>query len=251
MTALLSSSRSNPSVASLSTVLSGTFHRAPEQLRATFEALSLRYHVLSPQSVDWVDLSEEFVRLPSEQEETLNAVEGRHLSAVRAADFVWLFCPEGYVGRSATMEIGYAQASGVPVLTDCLPTDPVLASMVTLVPSVDQAATALVPRPGQGLAPLQRYYARIAERRGWSEESARDTLLLMTEEIGELARAVRKQAGLARDDADNLGPVGHELADVQLYLVHLANALGVDLAEAVTEKESLNAARHARREPAA
>ena len=48
---------------------------------------------------------------------------------------------------------------------------------------------------------------------------------------------------------DELGPDGleqvrHEMADVLLYLVQLADKLGVDLGDAVTEKMALNAAKY-------
>jgi len=71
-------------------------------------------------------------------------------------------------------------------------------------------------------------------------------MLLLTEEVGELARAVRVRLGVARAEATD-ADVGEELADVQLYLVHLANILSVDLASAVTRKEEKNVRRHSLR----
>jgi NTP pyrophosphatase (non-canonical NTP hydrolase) len=98
--------------------------------------------------------------------------------------------------------------------------------------------------PGRGIDRLQRYYRLAASRRGWDKESPRDALLLLTEELGELARAVRKLEGLDRNhDLDEIGNVGEELADLQLYIVHLANTLGLELANAVTTKEQVNARR--------
>ena len=41
------------------------------------------------------------------------------------------------------------------------------------------------------LTELQQYYQQKAEERGFDDETAQDTLLLMIEELGELARAVR------------------------------------------------------------
>jgi NTP pyrophosphatase (non-canonical NTP hydrolase) len=61
------------------------------------------------------------------------------------------------------------------------------------------------------------------------------------EELGELARAMRKTHNgvmLAADENPAL-----ELADVTLYALHLANVLSVDLAAAVAEKEKINALR--------
>jgi NTP pyrophosphatase (non-canonical NTP hydrolase) len=232
----------------LSVVLCGSFRKDLKGLTASWTELCDRFRVLSPLDVSWVDPEAEFVRVESEIGTDASVLERRHLDAIQLADFVWLHCPAGYVGQSAALEVGYAHALGIPILCETKPTDEVLASMVTTVdggPSL--AASHIVSRPGSGIAGLQRYYARTAERRGWSDESPRDTLLLLTEELGELARAVRKESGLKRDSVFPEGEVGAELADVQLYLVHLATALGVDLAAAVTAKELVNAERFAKR----
>ena len=234
-----------------SVVLCGSYRRDREGLEQTYASLVRQYNVLSPRAIDFVDPEAAFVRLRGERHESEEAIEQRHLSALTAADFVWLFCPDGYVGTSAALEVGYARAAGVPVLSDCSPNDPVLAAMVTIVDGISAAWRGVSPKPGQALAALQTYYSRIAQRRGWAAESPRDTLLLLTEELGELARAVRKETGLARDSGYPSVAVAEELADVQLYLVHLATALGVDLATAVTEKENVNAERHAQRISAA
>lgn len=230
----------------LSAVLCGSFRRSPELLALTFAALNREFDVLSPSSIAWIDPSAEFVRLHDERDRDVNEIEQRHLSAIQNADFVWLFCPDGYVGSSAAMEVGYAHALGVPVLAELKPSDQTIAEMVTVVdggPSI--AASHLTSTPGRGLGGLQKYYSRVAARRGWDGESARDTLLLLTEELGELARAVRKDAGLRRDGAYPTSNIHAELADVQLYLVHLANTLGIDLADAVTSKERVNSERFA------
>lgn len=158
---------------------------------------------------------------------------------------MWLHVPDGYVGISAALEMGHARALGIPVFAATPPKDQTLGAYVTLVSSPTEVAGALVTAPGNGHTGLQAYYARVAARRGWDGESPRDTLLLLTEELGELARAVRKRDGLQRDSAYPVTDVADEVADVALYVVHLANTLGVDLAEAVTRKEHANEARHA------
>jgi len=230
----------------LSAVLCGSFRRSPALLRKCFDELGSRFLLLSPRSVDFVDLNEEFVRLPHELTDPVHVIEALHLSALKSADFIWLHAPDGYVGPSAAMEIGQARALGVPVFTIEPPSDPVMASSVVVVAAMTEICPALLTKfgtPGLGLERLQRYYKTVAERRGWSNESARDTLLLLTEELGELARSIRKLEGLSRHQPDAETQIGQELADIQLYLVHLANGLGLDLARAVTDKDQVNAER--------
>lgn len=230
----------------LTAVLCGSFHRDPAGLRTAFASLSQYFELLSPRDVDFVDPAAEFVRLRDEVNDDPVAIEDGHLLALRRADFVWLHAPDGYAGTSAAMEIGEAAAVGIPILCSTPPSDPILASKVIVVESPEVVSAELletISDPGSGLNRLQRYYDVVARRRGWSDESARDTVLLLTEELGELARAVRRLEGMARHQSDSAADVGAELADVQLYLVHLANGLGLDLSAAVTAKERVNASR--------
>jgi NTP pyrophosphatase (non-canonical NTP hydrolase) len=231
-------------VDTLRVVLCGSFRRDRASLDATFTALIAEFAVLSPASVDFVDSDVEFVRLADELDRSVLDIESNHLRSISEADFVWLHAPGGYVGASATLELGHARALGIPVFASERPNDETIAAFVEVVESPRDVVARLQTAPGTGLSALQSYYRRIAARRGWADESARDTMLLITEEVGELARAVRKSEGLARDGGFAGVDAAEELADVQLYLVHLANALGIDLATAVSNKEQLNAARH-------
>lgn len=227
-------------------VLCGTFRRDLHALRRDYEALEHSgCQVLSPRSLDFIHEEDGFVRTRDELGRSIGDIEGLHLEALRASEFVWLHAPEGYVGSSAALEIGVAHSAGVPVFCSEMPNDAVLASFTRLVhgPAEARAQVAVHLRtPSEPLEALQRYYLRVAKLRGFAEETPQDTMLLLTEEVGELARAIRQHVGLTR--AGEAGNPAGELADVQLYLLHLANTIGVDLAEAVREKEQDNHRRY-------
>lgn len=87
---------------------------------------------------------------------------------------------------------------------------------------------------------MQKYYADKSKERGFDKETARDTLLLMVEEVGELARAIRKQAGIKTDDKSKIYAIEEELADIFIYLLHLSNILKLDLEDAFWKKEEEN-----------
>lgn len=99
---------------------------------------------------------------------------------------------------------------------------------------------------GEGISKLQKDFAKIPKERGWDSESPKDILVLLTEELGELARAVRKHEGMIRDQAYDTN-LAEEMADIQFYLVHLANTTGIDLQEALVAKETKNAERYKNR----
>jgi len=230
-------------------VISGSYRRDPGGLRAAFQDLqALGCEIVSPASVEFVAERDGFAFQESEIDREPHSLEELHLDAIRSSDFVWLHASEGYVGPSASLEIGFAVALGIPIFSSAILDDPMMASFVIAVSNPEQAVTRatdeLLVSPGTALRALQLYYKVHAKRRGYDGESPQDTMLLLTEELGELARAVRRHVGLDRSGGYSREDVREEVADVQLYLVHLANILGADLARAVTEKERINDQRH-------
>ena len=72
----------------------------------------------------------------------------------------------------------------------------------------------------------------------------------MVEELGELAGAIRKRVGLKVDAGKGSGfdEAEQEIADVFIYLLHLANICHVDLFSAFHKKERENEKRIRKRE---
>lgn len=89
---------------------------------------------------------------------------------------------------------------------------------------------------------LQEYARQMMKTRGFDKEDIKDTMILLTEEIGELAKALRKTIGLKLDiakDNDKYDVKG-ELADVFSYLLCMSCVLNVDLFNCYKEKEAKN-----------
>ncbi len=123
-------------------VLCGSYKRDREGLfRAYDELVVTGCQVLSPQRMQFDD--EAFVRDTAEQGISSRAIEGRHLLAICKADFVMIYAPDGYVGLSAAMEIGFATAQKCPVFSRTAPQDIALRGLVKVVPSVYDALCAV------------------------------------------------------------------------------------------------------------
>lgn len=95
------------------------------------------------------------------------------------------------------------------------------------------------------LKQLQTYQDAACRYRGWDQSTDLETFLLFTEEVGELAKAIRNRLALYQEagkkrDVDELEG---EFADVLSYLMDLANRFEVDLTEAFAKKEAINAGR--------
>lgn len=247
-TLTLSTPEQQPDLALPRAVLCGTFRRDRAGLQQAYDELRAAACVIvSPPSLAFVDDIDGFVVTRDEIDQPPAAVEARHIEAIRGADFVWLHLPHGYIGPSAALEVGIAHTLSVPIYAARAPKDVALSQFVTVVATPATAvelSRASIRTPAGPLRDLQEYYGRMAALRGFSRESPQDTMLLLTEEVGELARAIRKRVQLARAD-QSPGDPGAELADVQLYVLHLANVIGVDLAQAVVAKELVNHARYA------
>lgn len=96
------------------------------------------------------------------------------------------------------------------------------------------------------LKEIQQYINDILPLRGIGAESAENKMLLLTEEIGELAKAIRKSATSMAIDygkIQNYDTVESEAADVFFVLLSLCNVLGIDLYEAFLNKEKENISR--------
>jgi NTP pyrophosphatase (non-canonical NTP hydrolase) len=228
-------------------VISGTYRKDFDTLRHTYEEFrDLGCDILSPSSVTITSEEDGFVYMKGEETETPIAIEERHLQAIQRASFVWLHVPNGYVGPTSALEVGFANAAGVPVFAREAPKEKVFQPFVRVVTAPSEVITTHLHQsgpPAPALKAFQEYYRRAAIQRGYSKEEPKECLLLMVEEVGELARALRKREKLMRHGSYEGINESLELADVFLYVVHMANVLGVDLANVVRDKEKINLAK--------
>ncbi len=89
---------------------------------------------------------------------------------------------------------------------------------------------------------LQEYVRQMIITRGFDNEDIKDLMILLTEETGELAKAIRKTIGLKLDVAkdNDKYDVRGEIADVFNYLLCMCCTLDVDLIDCWRQKEAKN-----------
>jgi NTP pyrophosphatase (non-canonical NTP hydrolase) len=94
------------------------------------------------------------------------------------------------------------------------------------------------------LKELQAYMAAVCRERGWDKDAPPEKFVLFIEEVGELAKAMRKAAGLYDERArPRQMSLEEEFADVLSYLLDLANCFQIDLEAAFRAKEQINQTR--------
>lgn len=90
---------------------------------------------------------------------------------------------------------------------------------------------------------FQEYIDKVLTIRGFSNQRCQEKLLLLMEEVGELAKAIRKHEsvlGIDYSKINNFDTVENEIADVFIVLISLANVLKIDVVKAIYEKEIIN-----------
>jgi NTP pyrophosphatase (non-canonical NTP hydrolase) len=93
------------------------------------------------------------------------------------------------------------------------------------------------------LKQLQDHIWQMNIDRGFNLEDPSKKLVMLIEEVGELAKAVRKEAGLKFTNTTKQTNIEEELADVQIVLLGLASLLKADMRTAVADKEAKNRSR--------
>lgn len=98
----------------------------------------------------------------------------------------------------------------------------------------------VVLKKDASLAEWQVYIQKKIEERGFADETTQQKFVLLVEEVGELAKALRPLEGIkTSSDSDTL-EVKHEIADVFWLLCCIANGLDIDLEEAIRSKDTKN-----------
>jgi len=236
----------------LSIVVSGSFRKHFEGISKVikeFEDLDIQ--VLSPKLSKIINPNNSFDILETDDTDDPKTLEQRHLDAIEKADALYVYNLDGYIGASATLELGWAIALGKAIYTKEQPKDFTLKFFSGKVATPSEVKKELLENRKNlietinnrsSLKKLQDYIHDVVAQRGFDDETATDIMLLMVEEVGELAKALRKYVGLKidQDKKDKYSKLEHELADVFIYLLNLANACGIDLLQSFKEKEQEN-----------
>ncbi len=94
---------------------------------------------------------------------------------------------------------------------------------------------------------IQNYIKQVVAMRGFQNQTITEEILLLTEEVGELAKAIRKDRTNMRIDftkIKNFDSIESEIADVFIVLLTICNTLNINLYDAIIEKESINVERN-------
>ena len=90
---------------------------------------------------------------------------------------------------------------------------------------------------------IQSYIKEVMEVRGFNKEKPSDKILLLVEEVGELAKAIRKNEnnlGIDKTKEYNYSSIESEIADVFIVLLSICDILNIDLLKAFLNKEEEN-----------
>jgi len=90
------------------------------------------------------------------------------------------------------------------------------------------------------LPEYQKLIRKLIVERGFDKETVPEVFMLLTEEVGEMGKAIRKMSGVKTDSNSKHHEIEEEAADIFWMLIDLCNRLDIDLAKAFEEKEKKN-----------
>jgi len=97
------------------------------------------------------------------------------------------------------------------------------------------------------LEDIKHIVRQFAEARNWDQfHSPKNLTMAMSVEVGELMEHFQwltEQQSIELD-AKTMAAVADEIADIQVYLIRLADKLGVDILQVVEQKIQKNAAKY-------
>lgn len=97
--------------------ISGSYHRHFDHILAVRKKLlALGLGVLHPPTTVPVNPKKEFVYLKGEESLPPSQIENNRLALINRSDGLVVCDPEGYIGASVLLEIGYAHALKKPVI---------------------------------------------------------------------------------------------------------------------------------------
>jgi len=101
-----------------------------------------------------------------------------------------------------------------------------------------QSKLSLKKRPT--LKDFQQYVNDLVKERGFEDKDIPKLFMLLSEEIGEMAKAARKHTNIKIDSNSHKPDLGLETADVFIYILCICNYFNIDLEKAFRDKEEIN-----------
>jgi hypothetical protein len=102
----------------IATVISGSYRRHLAGMYALKRLLERKgIHVLSPVGDGAINPGEEFVLLDADPIHDHRTLQDSVFAKIRRASFLVGFNKDGYLGKAALLEFGYAISVGIPILT--------------------------------------------------------------------------------------------------------------------------------------
>lgn len=232
----------------LSVTISGSFNKDFGKIQKKVRQFQEEgIEVLAPPISKIVGNQDGFVTLDDDKG-TPHQIESEYLAAISRSDFLYVVNSNGYIGRSVALEIGYAISKGIPIYSMEKPEDIVVSFFVkpkksinTIKREVNSERHKFFDKKSHTLEELQGYVDYTIKLRGFENETIEDVMLLLVEEIGELAKATRNFLGIKTSrKTDMCINLRDELADCLIYLLDISNLAKVNLEEAIVEKEKQN-----------
>jgi NTP pyrophosphatase (non-canonical NTP hydrolase) len=230
--------------------ISGSFQKALDLIRLDIiEFQKLGCVILSPRTFLSHRNDDGFVILDSDGNKKPAAIHGHHLLSISQSKFLWVRNPNGYIGPSTGLEIGYATAMTIPIFASNEASDASLSRFLKIAKNPEIACDyfhKLRRNPVNKSYNIQIAVSHMASQCGFDSEKDVEIIEFLCTEIEELKEALDKKT--VQDGPHN---ISDEIADCAIYIYHLANQNGINLDHAINKKILINLERWARKRKSA
>jgi nucleoside 2-deoxyribosyltransferase len=109
-------------------VISGSFRKFYKEIVWVIEEFEkCGIEVISPKKSKILNAKDGFVFLATDETNDIKMLEEKHLQEIEKSDFLYIYNPVGYIGKSVAFELGWAVALKKPIYSQEKPDDVVLA----------------------------------------------------------------------------------------------------------------------------
>lgn len=234
----------------LKATISGSFQKFLREIKQIIDEFEKNeIEILSPKLSNVKSNENNFIIFEHENKLPKN-LEISHLKAIERSDFLYIVNPQGYIGNSCAMEIGFALAHNIPIFTLEIPNEFIFSLFTQTQKSISEIKTNIQKIQNEmsqffesrfTLFMLQKYVKEFVYEKGFEKETIKDVLLLFIGEVLELMKSIQKITDIkTKIEKDKFKDIEEEFSDCLIYLLDLANLSNINLEKTFLNKMKLN-----------
>ncbi|KKK41600.1 hypothetical protein LCGC14_2617380 [marine sediment metagenome] len=170
---------------SISGTISGSLRKFSKEIsQVVMEFKKKGIKILSPIISEIINEGAQFIYFDHDKTKPIALIEQSHLKSIDHSDFLYVVCPNGYIGNSTLLEIGYAIAIKKKIYSSEPPEDLLLKKLIEYNKTIPEIIDSVVeckkeekPLDPEKLPEIQKYIKLKVIERGFEHETETETVI--------------------------------------------------------------------------